>query len=254
MTDAARIVCWFSHGAASAVATKLTMADNAGRQPLVIANTPIKQEHPDNGRFQAECQEWFGQEITLLRSKAYNADIFEVFQGERFLIGPHGAPCTRFLKKMPRLEMQQLDDVHVFGYTVEETNRVEQFKKTYPGTQISTPLIDFNLTKADCLAMVERQGIELPAMYRLGYRNNNCIGCVKGGAGYWNKIRVDFPDAFARMAAMERELGHAILTDRTKDERPPLYLDELPPDVGRGVPEPDIECSIFCHMAEQVAA
>lgn len=31
-------------------------------------------------------------------------------------------------------------------------------------------------------------------MYDLGYANNNCIGCVKGGIGYWNKIRIDFPE------------------------------------------------------------
>ena len=24
-------------------------------------------------------------------------------------------------------------------------------------------------------------GIEIPVMYRLGYNNNNCVGCVKGG-------------------------------------------------------------------------
>ena len=31
-------------------------------------------------------------------------------------------------------------------------------------------------------------------MYDLGYPNNNCIGCIKGGMGYWNRIRKDFPD------------------------------------------------------------
>lgn len=31
--------------------------------------------------------------------------------------------------------------------------------------------------------MVLRAGIELPLMYRMGYDNANCIGCVKGGEG-----------------------------------------------------------------------
>ena len=35
-----------------------------------------------------------------------------------------------------------------------------------------------------------------PLMYDLGYPNNNCIGCVKGGMGYWNHIRKDFPEVF----------------------------------------------------------
>lgn len=43
----ARIVCWFSFGAASAVATKLAIADNAGKLPLVVARCIVKEEHPD---------------------------------------------------------------------------------------------------------------------------------------------------------------------------------------------------------------
>jgi hypothetical protein len=84
-------------------------------------------------------------------------------------------------------------------------------------------------------------------MYKLGYHNNNCIGCVKGGAGYWNKIRVDFPQHFERMAKLERVIGASIT--KSKGER--VYLDELPPDAGDYPKEQNIECSIFCHMAEE---
>jgi hypothetical protein len=108
-------------------------------------------------------------------------------------------------------------------------------------------LIDKGLSKEDCLAMLQNANIELPAMYRLGYHNNNCIVCVKGGAGYWNKIRVDFPDYFERMAKLERSIGATI--SKSKGER--VYLDELPVDVGDYPTEQNIECSIFCHMAQE---
>ena len=108
-----------------------------------------------------------------------------------------------------------------------------------------TPLIEHQLTKSDCLAMVDRAGIELPAMYRLGYSNNNCIGCVKGGMGYWNKIRVDFPDTFHRMSKLERELGRSVI--RTDGEH--VFLDELDPDRGDFV-EVDMDCSLTCAIAE----
>ena len=49
-----RIVCWFSCGAASAVATKLAIADNAGRFPLIVARCIVREEHPDNDRFAAD--------------------------------------------------------------------------------------------------------------------------------------------------------------------------------------------------------
>ena len=87
-------------------------------------------------------------------------------------------------------------------------------------------------------------------MYRLGYANNNCIGCVKGGSGYWNKIRRDFPEAFARMARQERKMNAAICkvegVENGKRWRKPVFLDELPPDAGRYVDEPDIECGVLC--------
>ena len=56
-------------------------------------------------------------------------------------------------------------------------------------------------------------------MYRLGYQNNNCIGCVKGGKGYWNKIREDFPETFWEMSKAERFVGHSCIKN--------CFLDEL---------------------------
>jgi hypothetical protein len=48
-----RIVCQFSCGAASAVATKLTLAQHPD---ALILNAEIKNEHPDNRRFLADCE------------------------------------------------------------------------------------------------------------------------------------------------------------------------------------------------------
>lgn len=62
-------------------------------------------------------------------------------------------------------------------------------------------------------------------MYDLGYHNNNCVGCVKGGMGYWNRIRIDFPEVFRKMAELEREIGHSCING--------VYLDELAPGRGR---------------------
>jgi hypothetical protein len=88
--------------------------------------------------------------------------------------------------------------------------------------------------------MLERLGIKRPAMYDLGYSNNNCVGCVKGGMGYWNKIRVDFPEIFNQRAKLEREIGHSCLKE--------CFLDELDPDKGKNnVVIPD--CGIMCELA-----
>lgn len=41
------------------------------------------------------------------------------------------------------------------------------------------PLIEEGIDKQGCLDIIAAAGIKLPAMYGLGYKNNNCLGCVK---------------------------------------------------------------------------
>lgn len=243
MTDfgGARTVVWFSAGAASAIAAKLTLAD----RPAVLVYTDPGSEHPDNQRFIHDCEAWLGQPVIQLRSQRY-ADTWDVWQKRRFLVGPTGALCTVELKKRQRFAFQRPDDVQVFGYTAEEAHRADRFREQNPGVDLRTPLIDRGLTKADCLAMVERAGITLPAMYRLGFRNANCVGCPKGGRGYWRKIKAVFPETFDRMAGLERDIGASIF--RSPDGAPD-WLGQADLSNGRD-DEPDIECSLLCVLAE----
>lgn len=89
-------------------------------------------------------------------------------------------------------------EAQIFGfeYSKKEVNRAIRFKEQYPDAKPIFPLIEKKLTKPECLYYLEQAGIKRPTMYTLGYGNNNCIGCVKGGKGYWNKIRRDFPEYF----------------------------------------------------------
>jgi len=59
--DTARIVCQFSCGAASAVATKLTLAKYGQTRDVQILNAFIVEEHPDNRRFLIDSQLSTGQ-------------------------------------------------------------------------------------------------------------------------------------------------------------------------------------------------
>lgn len=239
-------MCWFSCGAASAVATKLAITENAGLLPLVVAYTEVAEEHPDNKRFLADCERWFGVPVTVLKNEKYGGSTDAVFLRERFLVGPHGAACTRLLKRQVRMHFEEEGDRQVFGYTAEEQERSDDFFERNSHIDGWVPLIDRSLMKADCLAMISDAGIDIPVMYKLGYKNNNCIGCVKGGMGYWNKIRVDFPDRFQQMVEIESEIGHAVINT----DEGIVFLKDLDPGRGRMQDEPDIECSIFCHLAK----
>lgn len=245
-----RHLCQFSCGAASAVATKLTFAQHPD---ALVVNAFLAREVADNRRFLADCERWFGREALVLRDERYQADPIEVFKARRFIKGPHGAACTSVLKRDLLRTIEQPGDVVVLGFTVEEEHRLDDFRDQWPDRPCSAPLVDAQLTKEDCKAMVHRAGIELPLMYRLGYDNANCVACVKGGAGYFRAIREDFPDDFKALADIEAEIGEGayILRHRSgplKGQRFPLHELTAGPIVrNEALPS----CSFFCETAEQ---
>jgi len=230
MSDERRIVAWFSCGAASAVAASLV-------PEAVVARCIVDNEHEDNSRFAVDVGQWLGREIVDLRSDRYT-DCWDVWEKRRYLNGPKGALCTVELKKRVRVEFSRLDDVHVFGFTSEEQDRAERFEDNNPEVSVRFPLIEHGLTKRHCFERIQDAGIALPAMYALGYHNANCVGCVKGGQGYWNKIRRDFPETFERMAALEERIGASCIN------RQPLRT--LRPDAGRHSDLVLPDCGLFC--------
>jgi hypothetical protein len=227
-----------------------------GRE-LVIMNCEIKEEHPDNARFLRRCEEWFGQEIKTVGNDLYGGSIYTVFETVGYIKGNGGAPCTKLLKKAVRRKHSQPGDAHVLGYTSEEMGRVERFNDQNESVKLWPVLAEMGLSKKQCFQILNDVGIPQPEMYRLGYKNNNCIGCVKGGQGYWNKIRVDFPEHFERMADLEIEIGASInYTDIKKDrsasgknEKRLIPLRELDPKAGRYSAEIVEDCGMFCGMS-----
>lgn len=240
-----RVIGWVSCGVTSAVACKLAQVEYPG---IEFVRIRIDSEHEDSDRFAADLGRWFGKPLVTLTPPDGNQ--FTVIRRTRFIKGPGGARCTRELKTNMRLKYQRAGDLHIFGFDAGEADRVADFRENNPDLWFRAPLIESGLTKEDCKRIVERAGVELPAMYRLGYANNNCVGCVKGGIGYWNRIRIDFPDVFARMSAAERDIGHSILRHRKGESKGlPMYLDELDPTAGRFETDQPGECGVLCQTA-----
>lgn len=248
-----RIVCQFSCGAASAVATKLALAQYGDTHDVQIVNAFLKEEHEDNRRFAVDCEKWFGRDITTLRNEKFEGSVIQVFRRKQYMKGRYGAPCSSELKRKTLDAWRQPGDIMVFGYTVEEVDRLDDFRDRDPDRPVLAPLIDAGLSKSDCKAMLQRAGISLPIMYLLGYDNANCIGCVKGGEGYWRAIRQDFPEHFEAICLLQDEIGEGswFLRYRSgpnKGERFPLR------DLPAGEPRRNEKlpsCSFFCEIAEQ---
>lgn len=244
-----RVVSWFSCGAASAVATKLALQEYPD---LIIAYCEVKEEHSDNKRFLKDCEKWFGKEIIILGNDKYDRSIYTVFEKTKYIAGVAGARCTKELKKQVRIDFQQPNDIQMFGYTAEEEHRLDRFIDANNDVHIIAPLIEHGITKADCLAMIENAGIELPALYKLGYKNNNCLGCCKAQSpAYWLKIKQDFPEMFKKMVDAEQMLNVRICKYTKNKEEHRVFLTELPEHIKPMDDTVDIQCGIFCEMAEQ---
>jgi hypothetical protein len=242
-----RRVRWFSEGAASAVATRLDLNEygvEAG--PIVCCSTG--SEDDDNRRFRDDCAKWFGCNITIIKSEKYK-DTWDVWTKRRYMAGISGAPCTGELKFVPRLNFERPTDVHIFGYTADasDVKRAERLRGEFSSLGgVVTPLIERGITKANCLALLQDAGIELPRTYAMGFPNANCLksGCVKAtSASYWALHRKHFPEGFAKTAALARELG--VRLARIGDER--VFIDDIPedwPTTDPIAPTCDLLCSI----------
>lgn len=224
-------ISWFSCGVPSAVAAYLSPSS----VPYYIH---INSADPDNWRFMADCEQWLGRYIVSIQSARYK-DQHDVARQEKYINGPTGAACTLKLKKEVRYYIQESLQVEnqIFGFTLEEAERWKRFKYQNPEIFPVAPLIHAGMTKKDCFNFCP---VKPPAMYQSGYLNNNCIGCVKGGKSYWNKIRREFPDQFQRMVETENIVGHSCING-TK-------LSALPKSAGRRIKAVRIaDCNVFCN-------
>lgn len=229
-------VCWLSAGVSSFVAGYLTK--NIDEYIYI----DIKNQHPDSMRFIKDCEKVLNKPVQVLNSPYGSVE--NVIKQFRYINGAYGAKCTQILKRRVRKEWEDAhknyDITYVWGFDIEEKRRAERLNESMPEFKHEYPLIKRGLSKQDAHAILDRLGIKRPVMYDLGYQNNNCIGCVKGGMGYWNKIRQDFPEVFDRMAKLEREVEHSCING--------IYLDELNPNRGRFEDEIMQDCGIMCYL------
>jgi hypothetical protein len=233
-------VCWISAGVSSFIAGYLER-DTIDKYIYI----DVEDQHPDSMRFIKDCEKVLGKTVEVLKSPYGSVENAIRAAGVvRFAVTGF-APCTAYLKKRVRKEWEyehrDYEVTYVWGMDCDEKHRADNIEETMFEFNHCFPLIERGLTKSDAHAISAQLGIRRPAMYDMGYSNNNCIGCVKGGMGYWNKIRVDFPEVFESRAKLEREVNSRSLKE--------CFLDELEPGRGRMADEIMEDCGIFCYLA-----
>lgn len=219
-----RKIIWYSCGVSSTIAGLL--ADKNGTAEWIRIFLP--NEDTDSERYLDDCIKRFNLNVQTITA---NKNVDEVILKRKFINSPFGAPCTSVLKKEVRFAWEKeniKDDDHityVWGFDVNEAHRAKRMIESYPQFDHEFPLIDNGLTKADCHGIIKALGVKRPRMYDMGFPNNNCIMCVKGGMGSFNLFRQYFPEQFNERAQTERQIGHSCLKK--------CFLDELPEDAGR---------------------
>lgn len=281
------IAVWFSCGAASAVAAKKTIEKYGHLATIRILNNFVVEEHHDNRRFLKDVEKWLGVPIEDVVNPSHkHCSAEQIWEDRSYMSGVKGAPCTMLLKQEARRKWEMLNkhDYHVLGFTFEESPRYNKFIKQRPNTL--PVLIEAEITKADCFRIIQEAGIELPEIYKLGYPNANCIGCVKSGSvTYWNHVRKVHPEIFKKRENLSREVGAKLVqchpkylpfcekricgewydkrtgeclhyadekTGKRKLKTPRIFLHELPITAkGRSMKGLNFECGIFCGKDEQ---
>ena len=235
-----KLIGWFSGGVTSAVAIHEVIRKT--NHEVIPIYFETGQHHPDHDRFLKDCERWYEMPIQVRRSHKYK-DLYDVLRKTRYINGPFGARCTKELKIKVRQkiekEIEWEGQIFGFEYAKSEINRAARFLEQHH-RKAYFPLIELKINKVEALDMLKRNNIEIPEMYKLGYNNSNCIGCVKGGKGYWNRIRITHPEIFAEMSKIEREVGNSCIRE--------VFLDELDPNSGRYKPIESFDCGAVCQL------
>lgn len=226
-----KIICWWSGGVTSAVACKLAI-DLFGKDKCRVIMIDTKNEHEDTYRFKRDCEKWYELPIEIITAIGGKwQSIQDVWITRKSLNTATGAICSTELKRVVREKWEKENNFkhQVFGFEFEpkEFNRAKGMTLNHPKIKAIYPLLMYGLTKKDCLQIISDAKIEVPLVYKFGYKNNNCFktGCVQGGVGYWQKIQREDVAKFNEMANMEHYLTElkgepvTMLKDQSKEAK-----------------------------------
>ncbi len=147
---------------------------------------------------------------------------WEVYKDSNFLGNNQKAPCSYVLKQ--RVSEDWVIDnfspdecVLYLGIDWSESHRkIAPVKKWHPYTvqfpMCEPPFMD----KSDMFKELEKIGIEVPRLYKMGFSHNNCGAfCCKAGQGHFAKLLKELPNKFKEVEEKEQEVRESIGKDVT---------------------------------------
>lgn len=181
-----------------------------GRNQVTLWFADVLVEDPDLYRFLHDLmQRWGGRLYWFTDGRTPE----QVWDQKKIIPNSLIAPCTYELKIKPFREfikaMPTLPIIYI-GFKYHETKRQEKTLKSYaealPKAVVEYPLLWLAAETRKLEDLCESElGIELPLLYKLGYKYNNCGGtCCRSGIGCWTRTLKFFPDRYAQKEAWEQ--------------------------------------------------
>jgi hypothetical protein len=232
-------VVMLSGGLSSWVAARRVKEKMRDRDTLVLLFADTLIEDADLYRFLDDVARDIGVPITRI---ADGRTPWEVFRDKRFLGNSRVDPCSKVLKRdlIRRWLTNNCDPAQTIVYTGigwwEEQRQSRLVERNVElGWRYEAPLCEPPfITHPMMIEMAQEAGIEVPRLYKLGFKHNNCGGgCVKAGIGQFAHLYRTLPHVFDEWEREEIRLrvmlgkNVSILTDRRNGERKPLPLYQL---------------------------
>ena len=236
-------VVMFSGGLGSWAAAK-RVADLYGTQDMTLLFTDTLMEDEDLYRFLPEAAADIGAPLVTI---ADGRTPWQVFDDEKFLGNTQVDPCSKILKR--QIADRWLDEhcdrnstIIYLGIDHSEKHRFDdgngrgaRYRYERNGWTADAPMCwEPHLTKHQVRSTLDKAGIELPRLYKLGFSHNNCGGfCVKGGHGHFLTLLLELPERYAEHEAAEQtfrdkhQFRSTILRDRRGGVTKPLSMTDF---------------------------
>jgi hypothetical protein len=259
-------IVFYSGGIGSWMTAKRVIAQH-GKEDVILLFTDTLIEDEDLYRFIDETVKEMDAEYVRIED---GRTPWEVFKDVRYLGNSRLAQCSHILKqktadKWLKAHFKPEEATLYLGIDWTEEHRKKAPVKNWAPYKVEFPMCEEPyLTKQDMLDELERLGIAIPRLYKMGFSHNNCGGfCVRAGQAHFLNLYKQMPDLYKYHEAKEQEMREFLGKDvsilrRTRNgERINLTLRQLREEIETNQMEQidmfDIGgCGCFVNYEEEI--
>ena len=223
--------------------TGVPLASVADLAERALALPPIEEEGRKQERLAklAQLARDAHERLPHLVWVCQGKDVWDVYEERKFLGNNRVDVCSIVLKREAadrwmRARFFPEEVILYLGYDAGELPRHERAKARWLPYLLKSPLVDHPPAgdpKDAAIVLCRSSGIEIPRLYRLGFKHSNCSGfCCRAGKSHFAHLLSIMPDRYLYFEEREERLrkrigNHTILREQRDGVRRKLTLREL---------------------------